>query len=188
MPSPLPFARHRIRCATLATCRRPRDCPVTVEIRHVDPFVHRDAVFRVYCDSLGVDRFSDAAREWRDTILPRHATRADSDLHAAVDTDDGIVGFVYGYTGAYGQWWTDRVAADMSGEARRIWLDLPHFEVVQLHVLPSAQRTGIGAQLLDTLLQHQPNERALLSMDPQSATAGPFYRKHGWRRISTWAR
>ncbi len=141
---------------------------MAVEIEPIDPFAHSDAVFRVYCDSLDVDPFSVAAREWRDTILPRHATRADFDFRAAVDGDE-IVGFVYGYTGAYGQRWTDRVAADMDPASRAVWLDPPHFEVVQLHVLPSAQRAGIGARLLDILLEHQPNDRALLSMDPRRA-------------------
>jgi ribosomal protein S18 acetylase RimI-like enzyme len=74
----------------------------------------------------------------------------------------------------------------MSPEARREWLDPPHFEVVQLHVAPAAQRAGIGARLLDALLADQPHDRALLSMDPESPTAAPFYRRHGWRKVSTW--
>jgi ribosomal protein S18 acetylase RimI-like enzyme len=73
----------------------------------------------------------------------------------------------------------------MSPEARREWLDPPHFEVVQLHVAPAAQRAGIGARLLDALLADQPHDRALLSMDPESPTAAPFYRRHGWRKVST---
>jgi ribosomal protein S18 acetylase RimI-like enzyme len=145
---------------------------VSAEIRQIEPFAHRDAVFRVYCESLELGSSWEVAQEWRDTILPRHATRADFDFRAAVDDDDEIVGFVYGYTGGYGQWWTDRVAADMSAETKSVWLDPPHFEVVQLHVLPSAQRTGIGARLLDALLEAQPHDRALLSMDPQSEIAG----------------
>jgi ribosomal protein S18 acetylase RimI-like enzyme len=155
--------------------------PMSVEIRQIDPFTHRDAVFRVYCDSLGLDPCSAASLDWRDTVLPRHATRADFDFRAAVDRDGGIVGFVYGYTGAYGQWWTDRVAAEMSEEARSVWLDPPHFEVVQLHVLPSMQRTGIGTRLLDTLLDHQPNDRALLSMDLQSTTAAGT---RSWKHVT----
>ena len=157
-----------------------------VEIRPLDPLAHRDALFHVYCESLGVSPSSAAAREWRDVILPRHTTRADFALRAAVD-DGRIVGFGDGYTGGYGQWWTDRVAAEMRPEIKSAWLDPPHFEVVQLHVLPSAQRGGIGARPLDALLEAQPNDRALLSMDPRSPSAGPFYRKQGWRSISTWA-
>jgi ribosomal protein S18 acetylase RimI-like enzyme len=157
---------------------------MAVAIRAIDPLPHREALHAVYCAALGKD--PDAARNWVDDILPRHARQADFAFRAAVDDDGEIIGFAYGYTGAYGQWWTDRVAVDMSDEARREWLDPPHFEVCELMVRPRAQRRGLGTRLLDAVLAAQPNDRALLSADPTSPTAAPFYRKHGWEVVSVW--
>jgi GNAT superfamily N-acetyltransferase len=160
-------------------------CPVSGEIEQIDPFTHRTrssasiaprsvSIASRPLHASGATRSFPGTRRERTSISGRPSMATRSSASATANT------------GAYGQWWTDRVAAEMSAEARKVWLDPPHFEVVQLHVLPSAQRTGIGARLLDTLLE-QPNDRALLSMDTQSATAGPFYRKHGWRTISSWA-
>jgi hypothetical protein len=56
-----------------------------------------------------------------------------------------LAGFGYGYTGTYGQWWTDRVADAFTPELRAEWLDPPHFEVVELHVRPAFQRRGAAA-------------------------------------------
>ncbi len=68
----------------------------------------------------------------------------------------------------------------MGASLRRTWLDPPHFEVVELHVRPESQREGIGAALLERLLDGLPHERALLSTQVDNGKARPFYEKHGW--------
>jgi ribosomal protein S18 acetylase RimI-like enzyme len=95
-----------------------------------------------------------------------------------------LVGFGYGYTGAYGQWWTERVAPALTPEQRAGWLDPPHFEVVELHVRPSRQRCGIGSLVLAQLLTRQPHDRALLSTQRGSRKARSFYRKNGWAELA----
>lgn len=157
---------------------------MSVRIVHIDPFARLDEAFAVYCQALGVDPRAEGARRWRDRVLPRHAARDGFRFLAAVDDDGALVGFAYGYTGAYGQWWTDRVADQMDDDARRAWLDPPHYEVVELHVRPDSQRSGIGTRLLDALLTAQPHDRAVLSADPDTAAAA-FYRKHGWQRVGS---
>ena len=149
-------------------------------IEPVDPFAELDAAFAVYCGALAIDPGDPAALRWCDETLPRHASRDDFVFLAARERD-AIVGIAYGYTGRYGQWWTDRVAAAMNDPTRREWLDPPHYEVVELHVAPEHQRRGIGSRLLDELLQRQPHDRAVLSTGPQAL---PFYEKHGWRRLA----
>ncbi len=64
-----------------------------------------------------------------------------------------VVGFGYGYTGAYGHWWTDHVAGALTVAQRAEWLDPPHFEIVELHVRPAYQRSGVGSRLLAQLLR-----------------------------------
>ena len=97
---------------------------------------------------------------------------------------DETVGFGYGYTGSYGQWWTDNIARSLSEEQRATWLDPPHFEVVELHVRPSRQRTGVGSRLLAQLLTRQPHDRAILSTQTGSRKARGFYAKNGWSELA----
>lgn len=129
--------------------------------------------------ALGVGAVSD---EWAAESLPRHAARDDF-MFLVAESDERIVGFGYGYTGAYGQWWTERVARALTESQRAEWLDPPHFEVVELHVRPSCQGHGVGSLLLAQLLSRQPHDRALLTTQLGSRQARGFYAKNGWTEI-----
>jgi GNAT superfamily N-acetyltransferase len=152
-----------------------------VTIEPCDPLACLDAVYEVFCLAQGVE--GPRQRAWRDEHLPHHAARSDFDFLAARASDGELAGIVYGYTGAYGQWWTDRIAAAMGARARAAWLDRPHFEVVELQVRPSAQRRGVGRRLLTSLLARQPHERALLTTH-EHGPGMPFYTLLGWRRLA----
>jgi len=135
----------------------------------------------VHRTALGAGALSD---EWATDRLPAHMRRADFVFLVARGDGDAILGFAYGYTGEYGQWWTERVAQALTDEQRADWLDPPHFEVVELHVRPAWQRTGIGSALLAQLLTRQPHDRALLSTQAGSRKARGFYAKNGWRELA----
>jgi ribosomal protein S18 acetylase RimI-like enzyme len=134
----------------------------------------------VHRAALGVGAVSD---EWAREQLPRHAGRDDF-LFLVARADDDLAGFGYGYTGTYGQWWTERVAAALSAAQRAEWLDPPHFEVVELHVRPSFQGRGIGSLLLAQLLTRQPHDRAVLTTQVGSRQARAFYAKNGWAELA----
>ena len=72
----------------------------------------------------------------------------------------------------------------MTDEQRAAWLDPPHFEVVELHVVPSHQRAGIGSRLLARLLSLQPHDRAVLSTQRGSRKARGFYAKNAWSELA----
>lgn len=124
-----------------------------------------------------------ATDEWAREWLPRHAERDWFRFFVALDDEQVVEGFAYGYTGGAGQWWTDRVSAAMDEEARGEWLDPPHYEVVELHVRPESQRRGIGGRLLERLLDGLPHRRALLSTQVDNEKARPFYEQHGWEVV-----
>ena len=130
--------------------------------------------------ALGAGALSD---EWARDRLPLHADRRDFVFLVARQAGE-LAGFGYGYTGAYGQWWTDHVSRSLAPEQRAEWLDPPHFEVVELHVRPAWQRGGIGSQLLAQLLSRQPHDRALLSTQRGSRKARSFYAKNGWAELA----
>ena len=130
--------------------------------------------------ALGAGALSD---EWASERLPRHAER-DGFVFLAARFDGVLVGFGYGYTGAYGHWWTDHVARALtpasarSGSTRRI---------SRSSSSTCGRRTsaaGIGSRLLAQLLTRQPHDRALLSTQRSSRKARGFYAKNGWRELA----
>jgi ribosomal protein S18 acetylase RimI-like enzyme len=149
-------------------------------VEPIDPLPLRDELREVHRAALGAGALSD---EWAEERLPRHVTRPDFVFLIAGDREK-IAGFGYGYTGSYGQWWTDRVARALTKAQRNDWLDRPHFEVVELHVRPSAQRRGIGSALLAQLLSRQPHRRAVLTTRAASSSARRFYAKNGWQELA----
>jgi ribosomal protein S18 acetylase RimI-like enzyme len=134
----------------------------------------------VHRAALGAGALSD---EWAETRLPEHARR-DGFRFLVARGENRVVGFAYGYRGAYGQWWTEHVARALDAEQRRQWLDVPHYEVVELHVHPAWQRSGIGTTLLTALLRLQPFDRVLLSTQAGSRQARSFYAKNGWTELA----
>jgi GNAT superfamily N-acetyltransferase len=134
----------------------------------------------VHRAALGAGALSD---EWARNRLPAHMGRDDFVFLIAREAGEAV-GFAYGFTGAYGQWWTEQVAAALSPAQRELWLDPPHFEIVELHVLPSVQRQGIGSALLAQLLSRQPHDRAILSTQLGSRKARSFYAKNGWQELA----
>ncbi len=61
--------------------------------------------------ALGAGALSD---EWARERLPAHASRDDFVFLVAREQGE-LVGFAYGYAGAYGRWWTEHVAAAAHG-------------------------------------------------------------------------
>jgi ribosomal protein S18 acetylase RimI-like enzyme len=149
-------------------------------VEQVDPLPLQNELRDVHRAALGAGALSE---EWATKRLPRHVER-DGLVFLVVREGPAIVGFGYGYTGAYGHWWTDRVALAFTPAQRAEWLDPPHFEVVELHVRPSAQRRGIGSTLLAQLLSRQPHRRAVLTTQSAARPARSFYAKNGWTELA----
>jgi len=124
----------------------------------------------------------DASRSRIDEILPRHVAREGFRFFGAF-VDDGLVGFVYGYLGAAGQWWHDRVAAALGPEASERWLGPGHFEFTELHVRAEFRRRGIGGKLHDTVLDGLDAPTAVLSTQTDNEPALALYRGRGWHVI-----
>jgi ribosomal protein S18 acetylase RimI-like enzyme len=153
---------------------------VSPAVEAVDPLPLAAELREVHRAALGVGALSD---DWARERLPRHIERDDF-LFLVAREHERVVGFTYGYTGAYGQWWTDVVQRALTDRQRAEWLDPPHYEVVELHVLPKRQRSGIGSLLLAQLLTRQPHDRVVLSTQRGSRKARRFYRKNGFTELA----
>jgi GNAT superfamily N-acetyltransferase len=136
----------------------------------------RDELLAVYADAMGVPEATALARR---TIVSSHLRQDGLRAFAAEREDGGLVGIAYGYQGAPGQWWNDQVRAAMSAEQAREWLDNA-FEVCELHVRPAYQGTGLGRQLLATLLDGVAAPTAVLTTPDAETRARRFYRAGGW--------
>jgi GNAT superfamily N-acetyltransferase len=152
--------------------------PLAVE--QVDPLPIRAELREVHRAALGAGALSD---DWAATRLPAHVRRDDF-VFLVARAGAELAGFGYGYTGAAEQWWTQHVARALTRAQRELWLDPPHFEIVELHVQPLWQRQGAGSALLAQLLTRQPHDRALLSTQTGSKKARSFYAKNGWIELA----
>jgi ribosomal protein S18 acetylase RimI-like enzyme len=137
-------------------------------------------VVEVWANAHGLGRASATRREFGGDRIPRHAGRDGFRFLGAFGPGDRLVGFVYGYTGAPGQWWYDRVAAALGPAARAEWLEPPHFELTELAVDPAHQGSGIGSRLHDAVLDGLPHDRALLSALADNGRVIRFYEHRGW--------
>jgi ribosomal protein S18 acetylase RimI-like enzyme len=142
----------------------------------------RRHVVEVWASAHDLPRASPTRDEFGRTRLRRHAGRADFRFLGAFAGEE-LVGFVYGYTGAPGQWWYDRVARAVGREGRRSWFDRGHFEFTELAVRPDCQGRGVGSRLHDRVLESLPHERALLSALADNAPVVAFYRHRGWEVV-----
>jgi ribosomal protein S18 acetylase RimI-like enzyme len=138
-------------------------------------------VVDVWSAAHGLSSASATRREFGVTRIPRHVRRDGFLFVGAFAPGDRLVGFVYGYAGAPGQWWHDKVAAALDQDRREVWVDPPHFELTEIAVDPPYQGRGIGSMLHDAVLADLPYERALLSALADNAPVLRFYERRGWQ-------
>jgi ribosomal protein S18 acetylase RimI-like enzyme len=125
----------------------------------------------------------EASRDRIDEILPRHATREGFRFLGAFDAEGPLVGFVYGYRGAPGQWWHDRVARALGRSGSKRWLPKGHFEFTELHVDPDRRRRGIGGALHDAIFEVIEAPTAVLSTQTDNDPAIALYEGRDWQII-----
>jgi ribosomal protein S18 acetylase RimI-like enzyme len=138
-----------------------------------------DDVIEVYGLAMGYPSGLTATRRG---YVAGHVHRPGFRAVATLDEQGALLGFGYGYTSLRGQWWHDRVREALRRDARKFWLG-DCFEVVELHVRPSAQGAGLGARQLARLLSLGGGTTTLLSTpeaDEQRSRAWRLYRRFGF--------
>jgi ribosomal protein S18 acetylase RimI-like enzyme len=136
-------------------------------------------VIEVYGEAM---RYDSALLESRKGYIATHVHRQGFRAVATLDDGGRLAGFGYGYMSQSGQWWHEQVRSGLRRDARKTWLT-DCFEVVELHVRPSAQGHGTGTAQLDALLRMAPGSRTLLSTpeaDEATSRAWRLYRRFGF--------
>ena len=103
------------------------------------------------------------------------------DFHGLAALIDGrVVGMGFGTRFVAGNWWCDKVAAQVGAghpALQDAWV------LVELGVLESYRGRGIGSMLLTELLGLQPCVRALLSTQVANTGARRLYERRGWQYL-----
>jgi ribosomal protein S18 acetylase RimI-like enzyme len=117
----------------------------------------------------------------RRLIMTGHSTYPDFAALVSMDGDE-VAGFCYGFHGAPGQWWHDRVSAALGDDAD--WLG-DCLELAELHVRPEYQGRGIGSRLLRSLTISRPEQTVVLSTRDSETVARRMYRGAGFTDLLT---
>jgi GNAT superfamily N-acetyltransferase len=135
---------------------------------------HFDEVVHIYLEAFGgeedairafIARYANTLPDWRGYV-------------ALIGAD--VAGMGFGTRSLPGQWWHDRVAAEI-GSGHLTLQDA--WVLVDLAVRSTYRNRGIGGALLKTLLASQPCSRALLSTEVANAGARRLYEHNGWRYL-----
>jgi len=143
-----------------------------------------EGAIRVYGEAFALPPYSDPDRgmEVRARMRDVHRIRAGFQAYAAVERDGSVVGMIYGYRGARGQWWHDMVRDALPAASARQWLD-SSYELVEVAVSPACQGQGIGTALIEALLRDREEATCVLSTRADSQ-AHHLYARLGFEVIT----
>ena len=112
-------------------------------------------------------------------VAAKHSRTEGFRLAVAVDAEDRVAGYAYGFAGRPGQTVTDEMAAALGPSRSTEWLRSP-FVFAQLGVLEHERGKGTGTRLYQKLFDGLPHRRAVLTVRVGSRPAIGFYRSIGW--------
>ena len=137
---------------------------------------HLDNVLDIYAEAMG---YPADTVESRRGFVAAHTRRPGFRAVATLDAEGSPIGFGYGYDSAPGQWWHEQVRAGLEPSTYRAWM-ADCFEVVELHVQPTAQGHGLGYSQLLLLLDDVPRRTVVLSTPEGESRAWRLYRRTGF--------
>ena len=146
-----------------------------------------EGAIAVYGEAFAQPPYNDPDRgaEIRTRMLDVHGVRKGFRAFVAVSEGERVVGMIYGYHSAPGQWWRDTVAKAIGRDLEREWLS-DSYEVVEVAVAPAWQGRGVGRALIWELLQGREEATSVLSTRTDSR-AHELYSRLGFETISTMA-
>jgi ribosomal protein S18 acetylase RimI-like enzyme len=120
--------------------------------------------------------------ELRRGFFASHTDRPEFRAVAALGAGDELLGFTLGCRSLPDQWWHQQVAQALTPEEYRRWL-LDSYEVIELHVHPESQGHGLGATLVEALVDGLTEATLVLSALEGETRARRFYRRLGFQDL-----
>lgn len=118
----------------------------------------------------------------REAVIERFRRHVQKNQFTAcvVRTADGsLAAFSYGYLGAPGDWWHDRVRGNMDSDLAIEWM-ADSFEVAEVVVDPAFQGRGIGGMLVQELCKFTRARTVLLTVRTDNTNARKLYDRLGF--------
>lgn len=138
----------------------------------------------LYCLNFLGENFSVENLEGAIENLNKHAAYEGFTGFKAIDQSGKLAGFVYGYISLPGQFYREKIAAQLTEEQTLIWLS-DCFEFVELAVNPTYKRMGVGSRLHDRLMNEIENKTAVLTTSVENSPAISLYENKAWHLIKT---
>lgn len=144
-----------------------------------------EGAIAVYGEAFAQPPYSDFNRgaEIRQRLREAHSRRPGFRFLVACSSPERVVGMAYGYHGSAGQWWHDTVSEALDPLIAGEWLG-DSYELVEIAVHPAVQGNGIGADLIEALLEPVRESTCVLSTRTDS-DAHRLYQKLGFAHIKT---
>ncbi|UOQ42861.1 GNAT family N-acetyltransferase [Halobacillus salinarum] len=139
------------------------------------------ACAELYCHVFIGDDFTNKDFQISLENLHKHSIYEGFKGVKAVNENEDIIGFAYGYTSKPGQFYREKLIEHLL-EIKHLWLN-DCFEFVELAVHPGHTREGIGTKLQNHLLEGLPHHTAVLTVSVTNQPAFHLYRKRGWETL-----
>ena len=142
-----------------------------------------DGAINVYGEAFARPPYRDDDRgeEVRQRMQEQHRQYPAFRSFCAVHSNGRVIGMIYGYRGARGQWWHDSVSAALAPDLRAAWL-ASCYELCEVAVAPAFQSFGIGRALIARLLEGCREDTCVLTTRSDSR-ARDLYLKLGFEQI-----
>lgn len=132
---------------------------------------------KLYCKAFEKTNFNEMIER-----MKRHVEYADFKGIVAINDENEVVGFTYGYRSLEGQYYNQLMREALNLEQVEEWLQ-DCFEFVELAVHPQHQNEGLGTKLHNELLKGILNRTSVLTTQINNEKARSLYERLEWVNI-----
>ncbi|QIW22407.1 GNAT family N-acetyltransferase [Bacillus thuringiensis] len=129
---------------------------------------------QLYCKAFEKTNFTEMIER-----MKRHIEYADFKGIVAINKENEVVGFTYGYRSLEGQYYNQIMREALNLEQVEQWLQ-DCFEFVELAVDPQYQNEGLGTKLHNELLEGISNRTSVLTTRINNEKARSLYERLDW--------
>ncbi|MGP4108525.1 GNAT family N-acetyltransferase [Virgibacillus sp. L01] len=152
----------------------------------ITPFGKKDedlhSIVALYCKTFIGDTYTSQDFESAANNINKHTSYGGFKGLKAKDENGTLLGFTYGYTSLPGQFYREKLAAQLTDLQQINWLN-DCFEFVELAVETKVRRMGVGRKLHDRLLSKINYDTSVLTTSVENNPAINLYISKGWEVI-----
>ncbi|MFJ8354006.1 GNAT family N-acetyltransferase [Bacillus paramycoides] len=132
---------------------------------------------KLYCKVFDKTNFDEMVER-----ITRHMGYTDFKGAVAINDENEVIGFTYGYRSLEGQYYNQLMREALNSEQVERWLQ-DCFEFVELAVHPKYRNVGLGTKLHNGLLEGIPNRTSVLTTQINNLKARSLYEKLDWVNV-----